>query len=247
MLTPFMGERDAKKTTFEEWLVKHNFKKFANDEQDGFDADFIDSLMASLLGGYDPDHPIIRADSNDPEIKGEVVDGRHRLYVCYLAETRKGIRIDYKIIETWVEDVDELDIKQAYYDKLSESKDRRASQKRQEKNFNRVLDRHPELDSMPKIWQFFSQKGWKDQLTLDFFLNKQVEKRTKNGSSKPPKTEKPLVPVKNDESNGEWVTPEDGSTGKRFTCDCCDSEYELFIKDNAIVGQKLLKKGVLQH
>lgn len=139
-------------------------------------SEFINELAENLAAGYDESKPVILAKSRDPDIKGSVCDGRHRLYVGNLLLKRIGKLPNFAFKWVDVADMDTLKALRAEFERKNRSKDSRISKKWMEKNLSDIAESN--LDSQRgKLPSYIMSKGFHNRKIIDRIIRDVEEQR----------------------------------------------------------------------
>lgn len=134
-------------------------KPITIEEDDAIEVEtqFMHNLLESLRAGYDPEHPIIIAESKNEQVNGQLVDGMHRCFAIQELQ-KEGLIINPVVKRIAIKDLDDLDAQRLRYDQLNQSKNFYTASKKAHLRFGTIMDRHPELDTLEKTLAFFKEK-----------------------------------------------------------------------------------------
>lgn len=143
---------------------------------------FIEELRGSLRAGYDPARPIIVATSDDERADGQVIDGRHRLYVLDQLKER-GITLPspFPLGKVEVKDLDHLRALIASYEQRGRSKGAKYVKAHIEHNLKGIIQDHPEQGK--NISKFIMSLGFSNESIIHQIVD-DYQGPTKKGKPK---------------------------------------------------------------
>lgn len=159
------------------WFKEFHIKGF-DLNADYFDTGgFIGELKENLTEGYDRAKPITLAKSRDTSIRGEVLDGRHRLYVGHLILKATGKLPDFVFAFRDVPDMDTLHALRAEYERKNRSKDAKVSKQWVDANVRDIVEKNLHLES--KLPSYVLSKGFTNSAVINRIIREQRFKRDK--------------------------------------------------------------------
>ncbi|MGH9877540.1 MAG: hypothetical protein ACRD5H_07865 [Nitrososphaerales archaeon] len=176
---------------FKDGTFNFKIKGFRLDPEYFDTGGFIEELTENIAGGYDKGKPIVIARSKDPAIKGEVCDGRHRLYVGDRILRSTGKLPDFSFSFVDVDDLDTLKALRAEFERRNRSKDSRISKKWMERNISDIVQSNLHLQA--KLPDYILQKGFKNNAIINRIIKEQRSLREHGKKSADPASVKKFV------------------------------------------------------
>lgn len=223
-----------KKYYTNELIKEHKLKPFEIDlDTLSDDGGFIVHLAESLGNGWEPERPLLYSVPADPrlpnaeELQGHIIDGRHRVWAWHWRYQHLMPVPDPVLKAIPVTSMDNIVCLRAHYEALNRSKDQGTMNRHISNILLRLLEAHPELDTMEKAQVFFKKNGFVTKELTERAYNKfQVKKNPALAKARPKRItardifEKhfPMLDIKQD------VAIIDNATSIRLSCRACKED-----------------------